>query len=225
MRRWIAASGLALSLAACTGPTGDGETDGPDDDITCDPGAPSSRTVSCVQAFAPGEGAGFGQEEYPEIIYGEPRGTGTYSGSLDVLSLGKGGSITVGFGGGAITDGPGADFIVFENAFYKGNKPEYPFHELGQVSVSDDGEAWSTFQCRTEEHPFEGCAGWRAVLAGSEPGIDPFDPAEAGGDPFDLADLGLTSARFVRIVDLSAGGAGGSAGFDLDAVTVVHPAP
>ncbi|MEZ4308332.1 MAG: hypothetical protein R3F14_09840 [Polyangiaceae bacterium] len=199
------------------------ETEG--DGISCEATAPASRTISCVRSLDLGEDAGFGEDEYPEIIYGEPEGGGTGKGSTDVLSLGRGGSIVVGFGGGSVADGPGPDFIVFENPFNIGDDPEHPFKELGEVSVSEDGVTWLTFPCAREAFPYEGCAGWRPVLAGSEPGIDAFDPEQAGGDPFDLATLGLTTARFVRITDISnAGGGGGTAGFDLDAVTVVHPA-
>lgn len=207
---------LLCLVAGCGAPEGGG------DSIACDPEAPASQTISCVEQLTPGEGAGFGQDDYPAIIYGEPDGGGPGKGSLDVLSLGRQGSIVVGFGGGAIIDGPGPDLIVFENPFNQGGNPEAPFKELGEVSVSEDGEAWSTFVCHPEAFPYEGCAGWRPVLAGSEPGISAFDPSEAGGDPFDLADLGMSRARFVRITDISGAGAGGTAGFDLDAVTAVH---
>ena len=47
------------------------------------------------------------------------------------------------------------------------------------------------------------------------------DPESSGGDFFDLAELGLTSARYVRIRDLSGEGAAPSVGFDLDAVGLV----
>ena len=43
-----------------------------------------------------------------------------------------------------------------------------------------------------------------------------------GGDAFDLADLELESVRYVRIRDLSESGRGMAAGFDLDAVGVIH---
>lgn len=212
-----------LAAAGCSSPESDG---GAWDGISCDPAAPASRTIACVSDLSLGEGAGFGEDEYPEIIYGEPEGGGEAKGSEDVLSLGKAGSITVGFGGGAIVDGPGADFIVFENPFYIGGNPESPFKELGEISVSADGEAWVTFPCARDAYPYEGCAGWRPVLAGSEPGIDAFDPAEAGGDPFDLADVGLEGARFVRITDVGGiSGPGGVAGFDLDAIAIVNPGP
>ena len=50
----------------------------------------------------------------------------------------------------------------------------------------------------------------------------PIAPELAGGDLFDLAQLGLESIRFIRIRDMSDGGASPSAGFDLDAVGAVH---
>jgi hypothetical protein len=50
----------------------------------------------------------------------------------------------------------------------------------------------------------------------------PLDAEVSGGDAFDLADVGLASARFVRVRDVSRAGAAPSAGFDLDAVGVVH---
>jgi hypothetical protein len=163
-------------------------------------------------------------EKFPGVIYGEPRGGGVVNGSLDVLSLGAGGEILVGFGGNSIVDGPGPDFIIFENAFYIGKDPAKPLADLAEVSVSEDGEAFMTFPCAPEAYPFEGCAGWRAVFAGPESGISSFDPEAAGGDPFDLADLGVSLARFVRIRDLAASGQAPSAGFDLDAVAIVNPA-
>src|SRR5689334_1004392 len=85
-------------IAGCSSQEGGDAWDG----ISCDPGLPASRTISCVSDFSPGEGAGWGQDAYPEIIYGEPKGGGAEKGSTDVLSLGKDGSITIGFGGSAI---------------------------------------------------------------------------------------------------------------------------
>ncbi len=218
MRRlvWVVLCGVT---AGCTSASEGGGG------VACDLAGPASRTIACVESFAPGDGAGFGQDSFPEIIYGEPKGGGVHGGSTDVLSLGKGGSISVGFGGTVITDGPGPDFIVFENAFYIGDNPDKPFKELGEVSVSQDGESWVTFPCKKDAYPYEGCAGWHAVLAGSEAGIDTFDPETAGGDAFDLADVGMAQARFVRVVDLSMSGAAPSAGFDLDAMAVVNGAP
>jgi hypothetical protein len=169
-----------------------------------------------------GPGAGFGQAEMPCVVLGPPHGAGDLQGSLDVLTLGNGGSITLAFGGQEIVDGPGPDFIVFENAFYAGGDPTAVFAELGTVAVSDDGETWKSFPCTATEAPYGSCAGWRPVYANpDENGISPTDPAVAGGDPFDLADLGVTRARYVRITDRP-DQTGLAGAFDLDAVSLVH---
>jgi hypothetical protein len=209
---------LLVTCLAASGCTGD---DTPAS-IACDPDAPPARTASCVEAFTPGEGAGWGMDAFPEIVFGEPKGAGLSAGSLDVLSLGKEGEIVLGFGGNAIVDGEGIDFIVFENAFYVGGDPEKIFKELGEVSVSEDGVSWVPFPCHDSASPYDGCAGWHPVLANAGAGVSAFDPEEAGGDPFDLADIGLASARFVRIRDISRFGAADNAGFDLDAVALVN---
>jgi hypothetical protein len=55
--------------------------------------------------------------------------------------------------------------------------------------------------------------------------IDPRDPSVSGGDSFDLHDLGMKTARFVRIRDsgLGLGPIGpGTRGFDLDAIAIIH---
>lgn len=216
MRLWQL---LPLALVGCTG---SGELGGT---LACDPEGEPERTASCIEELSLGPGAGFGALEMPRVIFGEPQGGGVSKGSTDVLSLGRGGVIAVGFDGGVISNGPGADFLVFENPFAIGGDTTHPFKELGEVSVSDDGETWFTFVCTQEAYPFTGCAGWNPVLAGSDPTIDPYNPAEAGGDAFDLADVGLESARFVRIRDISNAGDAGTAGFDLDAVAIVHMVP
>lgn len=189
----------------------------------CDAGAPPSRFISCVKAFTPGDGAGTGQDRFPEVIYGPPKGIGPKFGSLDVLSLGKHGEIVVGFGGNSIVDGDGPDFIVFENAFVLGGNPKNVFQEVGDVSVSQDGVAWTAFPCQRGAYPYTGCAGWHTVLSNPDNGISPFGVTKAGGDAFDLADLGVKNARFVRIRDLSDYGGAPNAGFDLDAMAIVNP--
>ena len=214
----------SLSLVACFALAGCAESSR-GHGLACDPQNLATRTISSVQDFTPGEGAGFGQEQFPQVVYGEPKGGGAHGGSTDVLSLGKSGSITVGFGSSFITDGEGPDFIVFENTFYIQDDPTHPFKELGEVSVSEDGETWTTFPCKSDDYPYTGCAGWRATFAGSSPLVSSFDPATAGGDAFDLNEIGVPEARFVRIHDISNFGAGGNAGFDLDAITLVHPCP
>jgi len=181
-----------------------------------------SRFATSVESFTAGPGPTTGQSDLPQIVLGPPRGGGTSHGSLDVATLGNGGTITLGFAPSVIVDRPGPDFIVFENAFYVSGDPTKPFAELGTVEVSDDGQTFHAFPCTATAYPYGSCAGWHAVLANADDNaIDPTDPALAGGDAFDLSDLGLTQARFVRITDrVDQTGTAGS--FDLDAVSIVH---
>lgn len=181
-----------------------------------------TRTASCVVAFEPGEDGGFGADRFPEVLYGEPLGNGTTSGGLDVISLGRGGSIVIGFGGNTIVDGEGPDFVVFENPFLVGDDPNNVYAELAEVSVSADGETWHVFPCAEDTTPPAGCAGYSPVFANGDLGISSVDPAVSGGDTFDLAELGVEEARFVRIRDLQGIGAEPNAGFDLDAIAVLH---
>jgi hypothetical protein len=189
--------------------------------------AESDPYVDRIVSFEPGDGAGFGQDKLPEIVLGAPRGHGKLEPSDHVLSLGKGGKITLEFVDNEVFDGEGPDFIVFENAFLKapGDDPGNGFFELAKVEVSADGKEWKAFSCDTVSR--KGCAGHHPVLANpDENDIDPTDPEKAGGDPFDLKDVGLTMIRFVRITDLeNASGSGGTMGFDLDAVAAVHSRP
>jgi len=186
------------------------------------PDSCASRFATSVESFTAGPGPTTGQSELPDIVLGPPKGGGTRAGSLDVATLGNGGSITLGFGPSAIVDRPGPDFIVFENAFYVNGDLMKPFAELATVEVSDDGQTFQAFPCTATAYPYDNCAGWHPVLANADTNsIDPTDPAVAGGDAFDLADLGLSQARFVRITDrVDLTGAAGT--FDLDAVSIVH---
>jgi hypothetical protein len=190
-------------------------------------GGADPRFITEVLWFHPGPGAGQGQDALPAIVEGGPEGAGQTKGSLDVLSLGRGGEIAFAFGAD-IVDGDGPDFVIFENAFdytLPGQTEALIFAELGEVSVSQDGKTWTTFPCQSRDFPYTGCAGWHAVLANAENGIDPLDTDEAGGDPFDLAAVGLPRARYVKIRDISNYGGGTTAGFDLDAAALIHPAP
>ena len=176
-----------------------------------------------VVRFDAGSGAGFGHESMPGIVLGPPRGGNPSAGTLDVISLGAGGEIVLGFGDMTIVDGPGPDFVVFENTFWVSGDPANPFAELGEVSVSDDGESWWSFGCTQipdSAGRYPGCAGWRPQLDYDLCTSD-LSQVETGGDLFDLADVGLARARYVRITDLAAGGAGPTAGFDLDAVGLI----
>jgi hypothetical protein len=212
-------NGAAGGGAATT--TSDGSVAGagePDSDA----GGCASRFATSVVSFTPGPGPTTGQSELPGIVLGPPKGGGTISGSLDVATLGNGGSITLGFAPSVIVDGPGPDFIVFENPFDINGDPTKPFAELATVGVSADGVTFHDFPCTATVYPYGTCAGWHPVLANADTNtIDPTDPAVAGGDDFDLADLGVTEARFVRITDrVDLTGPAGT--FDLDAVSIVH---
>jgi hypothetical protein len=212
-----------LALAACAGDGGSPADGG-------GAGSPSVLELpyaARVVAFEPGEGAGFGQSGLPDIVLGPPDGKGNEAGSLDVLSLGKGGSIVLGFEGLAITDGDGSDLVVFENPFWPGGDASAVYAEPGEVSVSEDGETWLTFACDHEgdgEGNFAGCAGVTPTLEYDAALGGPLDPLVTGGDAFDLADLGVVSANFVRIRDVSELGDAPSAGFDLDAVGIANAA-
>jgi hypothetical protein len=174
-----------------------------------------------VVSFAPGSSAGFGQSGMPCIVLGPPIGGSTTYGSTDVVSLGDQGSIVLAFDDVTLVDGPGPDLLVFENALPG-------FVEPGIVAVSDDGRSWREWPCAPQDTDggYPGCAGVHPSLSNSDNGISPTDPATAGGDAFDLADLGVTSARYVRVRDSGFSHYGATTGgFDLDAVAAVHSTP
>jgi hypothetical protein len=210
---------VAATVALAAGCAGGGADDGPDGLV---PGAPFAIAVTALRL---GEGGGRGADLLPDVVLGPPRGAGLRRGSTDTLSLGRGGSITLELGAPAV-DGPGVDFLVFENAFLVGGDPATPYAEPAVVEVSADGETWLAFPCAATDYPaLPGCAGVRPVLANADdPSVDPRDPEAAGGDGFDLAAIGATRARFVRITDVGTGRADGAGtdGFDLDAIAVVH---
>lgn len=205
-------------IAGEDGSAGDASTLAGDVSVTTSGVFPAS-----VVSYAPGAGAGFGADRMPGVVLGPPHGAGPKAGSLDVLSLGKGGSIVLAFDGVEIVDGPGPDLLVFENPFSG-------WLETGEVSVSVDGSTWATFPCAAGDKAggYPGCAGVHPVLAAPDNDIDPADAAHAGGDPFDLADLGLQRARFVRIRDSGENGAdkylAPTGGFDLDGIIAIHHA-
>jgi hypothetical protein len=183
----------------------------------CGPSTPRFASAVVESNFGPGQD--FGQADVDELVLGAPLGGGCCAGSLDVTSLGEGGSLVLEFAL-EITDGEGADFIVFENAFVPSGASEAEvFAELATVSVSADGEHWTAFPCDADEYPYGSCAGWHPALANAETNtLDPTDPDVAGGDAFDLADLGVPAARYVRLEDR----ADVEGTFDLDAIAVVN---
>lgn len=160
--------------------------------------------------------------------------------SIDVVSLGDGGSITLGFDY-AITNEAGPDFAVFENAF------DDTYLELAHVEVSTDGVTFvripseSAIQTDTQVGSFGSTSAEQVHnLAGKY--------RQGYGVPFDLVDISdstginIDSINYVRIVDVvgSINSSLGSfdalgtiindpyptpfesGGFDLDAIGVIH---
>ncbi len=174
-----------------------------------------------LEAFDAGDNAGFGADALPSIVEGLGDTAKTSEGSTDVVSLGVGGSITLEFNC-AIADGDGVDFVVYENAFLVAGG-ESAFVEAGLVEVADDSGEFRAFDCTVPDVPVaaddgvDGCAGMAVVNASAENGLAGVFP-DGGGDGFDIESVGLDVVRFVRITDLSEGGAADNAGFDLDAV-------
>lgn len=199
---------VLLLLAAC-------------DAAPADPTRRPDPFADRVVAFAPGPGATFGHSKLPGVVLGPPKGNGAGAGGLDVVSLGAGGQIVLAMDDLAIADGPGPDLLVFENAFVG-------FADPATVEVSLDGATWLAFPCDPGDAAggYPGCAGVTPVLSHPDNGISPTEPVVAGGDAFDLAELGLASARFVRLTDCLGNPAQApSAGFDLDAIAAIHTTP
>ena len=131
----------------------------------------------------------------------------------EICSIGLGGSIVLGYRGAYIVDGPGADFIVVENAFRYSSKRVYS--EPAMVEVSRDGIVWKAF-------PYDS-----ATLIGCA-GVTPL------GDAFDLATIGVDTIRWIRITDVTSIVINNPkhvyydptlTGFDLDVVIGLHVVP
>ena len=190
--------------------------------------------------FSPGTGYG----------YGEPANVlGVHDGSL--CTLGDGGSITLGFAEAVITDGQGADFSVFENAFWHNYPPGFHsgyFCEMAFVEVSTDGVNFAKFPTRALNNDpvssygtvnplkYFGMAGNTLGQVGVH-----FDLSDLANDPLVLnGAVDLDSIVYVRISDIIGDGSildsflnpiydpyplyGDTCGFDLDAVEVVNHA-
>ena len=199
-----------------------------------EPAMPAPLDPKCYEPYAKelisytaGENAGYGQAKLPDVVLGPTTNGSLIAGALDVLTLGVGGEIVVGFGDKTVIDGPGVDFIVWENPFYLNGDPTASFAEYGEVSVSLDGSDWHTFPCDvdTMDGSATGCAGWFPRKEFDPCTVVPLDAQLVGGDQFDLADLGLDAIRYVKIRDLAESGAAPTAGFDLDAVGAIHLSP
>ena len=169
----------------------------------------------------------------PENALGQAEGT-----SFDIVSLGRGGSITLTFNA-PIVNGIGADFAVFENSFSE------TFLELAYVEVSSDGKSFVRFD--NDSATINPVGGFGTIdpgnlyqLAGKH--------MQGKGTLFDLntlqynvgddpSALDLDNIHYVRLVDIVGDGTymdtyggiiydpyptTGSAGFDLDAIGVLN---
>jgi hypothetical protein len=169
--------------------------------------------------FSAGPGAGFGQDAFPSVVLGAPQGGGENAGSLDVLSLGFGGEVILQLPEVSI-DKEGTDLLVFENPFRFNGRT---FAEPAEISVSLDGDEWSSFPCVPDATPPNGCAGYEPVHINSENplAVDNWD--SAGGDAFDVSEISVDAFQYIRIRDQSnAVNDDQSAGFDLDAIATIY---
>lgn len=193
--------------------------------------ASTGAFATSVVNFTPGASA---NPSFPAAnAVGGPTGGGLANGSVNVCVLGVGGSLTLGFAS-PIVDGPGADFVAFENGLMFGGGL---FTEVAAVEISTDGVNFARFPTRyvgpQAPQPAFGTLplGTFSGLVGATPivtnvvtnTIDPRDLPRGGGDGFDLADVAndplvvagvvdLTAVHFVRLVDVPAGLVQDSAG-------------
>lgn len=225
-RHLLIIAGLPGLLTACEGAEHSAAHHGAPQEETSQPVACSAELpyATVVVSYELGEHAGLGTVEQ---VLGPPEPGSPSSGSMDVLSLGIGGEVILGFVGREFEDGPGADLLIWENAFWIGGDPGNPFAELGEVSVSEDGESWTAFPCDplAASPQDSGCAGVQARQPFEICDTIPLDSDIVGGDAFDLADIGVERARYVRIRDQAQDGEPPSAGFDLDAIGAVYLTP
>jgi hypothetical protein len=193
----------------------------------------ADRVVEFRSALAD-PATGFGFANLPGIVLGPPGDSSPTTGSVSVVSLGRGGSITVEFTDNVIVDGAGPDLIVFENGFFRGSVPTSPDQDYSVAA--DLARVQGDTISKALALDLVGLSGITPTFTGNwSVADDPFSwdsagtggVSGAGGDAFDLADLGLAEARFVRIIDSGAptGLAGPSEGFDLDAVVALHARP
>lgn len=130
------------------------------------------------------------------------RGAGQSAGSMDVFSLGYTNGvdnfIVLSWGGATVRNGPGVDFVVFENGFQTG--PNLYFMDLVVVMLSRDGVTYVPFphdymaqdetQYVAQPDVWRGFGGRYPIKYNVDTNpVDPFDHEASGGDPFDLDEL------------------------------------
>jgi hypothetical protein len=210
-------SSVLLALAACSGTKPERAAvdaappsiDAALDAVTRDgpPLATGVKLADMVVAAPGASGSGTGD---PMRAVNGVRGAGSAAGGADVYSMGYGAnnSITLAWSAGKLANGPGADFVVFENPFDEAGGSV--FMDLIIVEVSRDGTTW-----RELPHHYDnaiknvyqpdpalwvGFAGKTPVLLNADTNpVDPFDPVAAGGDAFDLDDISGSDAEATAI--------------------------
>ncbi|MBO6025661.1 MAG: T9SS type A sorting domain-containing protein [Bacteroidales bacterium] len=171
---------------------------------------------------------------------------GVPGGTMDVISLGDGGSATLTFDS-PICNGPGPDFAVFENGMANAQNTSMYFLELAFVEVSSDGKHFFRFPAVTNV-PYDTQLGGFACIDPQQIHNLASKYEAMYGTPFDLDEvpdnpqLNKNRVTHVRLVDVvgnidpeyatydSQGHPVNdpwptpfnSSGFDLDAVGVIH---
>ncbi|HRP02119.1 MAG TPA: T9SS type A sorting domain-containing protein [Candidatus Kapabacteria bacterium] len=137
---------------------------------------------------------------YPNNIFGKPSAKASLevpeASPEEILSIGIGGEIIVGFKDYVLKDGDGVDFIIFENAFINPVNQGI-FAEPAIVSVSSDGVNYIEFPFNTVT--MDGFAGINPINGKYEPSQYPL----CGGDGFDLATIGMDNIKYIKIRDTS----------------------
>ncbi|MBS1615073.1 MAG: T9SS type A sorting domain-containing protein [Bacteroidetes bacterium] len=168
-----------------------------------------------------------------------------------VVSLGDSGVALLQFAS-PISDGPGADFAVFENGFFQAGDSVNAFLELAFVEVSSDGNHFVRFPASslTQDTLQLSPSGSPSLIDARQIDNLAGKYIAGWGTPFDLAELAdspgldIHAITHVRLVDVvgsigmyaSHDHAGHiindpfpspfpSSGFDLDAVGVIHQLP
>ncbi len=243
------AASLISATAALAGPYA-GENDGvaPDDPRIVGWASEVVELVRGPQEIAnpAGDLASFGE---PANALGAADALADFT---KVVSLGDGGSITVGFAQ-PIADGAGPDFAVFENSFFADGSFGTPGinAELAFVEVSSNGTDFFRFPSvslnpsTTQVGAFDGQDATNLSNLAGKNSLDigtPFDLAELAGVSPELDIAAVTQIRLIDVVgsidptfqSLDSLGnpindpyptisPGG--GFDLDAVAVLRPIP
>lgn len=214
---------LAWLLAGCGVAGGaEGLSDG---GVLVGEGGTASPAAALADEVFEAPGATFDGFGDPSRATNGVRGGGPNGGSFDVYSLDDAARpyLSLGWSGRRVMDGPGADLVVFENAFRLMSGMDQ-FMDPMVVSVSRDGRVWVDLPHDyvapderlyvRDPDAWQGFAGRTPVLLHTEEHpVDPFDPIAAGGDAFDLAALPsdggegdairLEGARYVRLESAS----------------------